>query len=65
LTEQTADDGYLYVPFGDAPSIRAVILGEQFPEWQVPAAKWACEQIGVELLALQWRMGQPWPLPIG
>jgi hypothetical protein len=38
---------FVHVPFRDAASVRAVILGEQFPEWQFPAAKWACEQVGV------------------
>jgi hypothetical protein len=63
MTDRTAADDYLYVPFGDARSVRAVILGERFPEWQFPAAKWAREQVGVELLKLQWRDGLPWPLP--
>jgi hypothetical protein len=59
------DDGYVHVPFGDAESVRAVILGERFPEWQIPAAKWVCEQVGVTLLALHWIHGLPWPLPTG
>jgi hypothetical protein len=64
VTDKTADDGYLFVPFGDASSVRAVILGERFPEWQVPGAKWACEQVGVELHRLQWLAGLPWSLPV-
>jgi Protein of unknown function (DUF2971) len=65
VTDTTADDGYLYTPFGGAASVRAVVLGERFPEWQVPAAKWGCDQLGVQLLRLQWRAGAPWPLPVG
>jgi hypothetical protein len=63
MTDRATDDGYVYVPFGDARSVRAVILGEQFPQWQFPAAKWACEQVGVELLTLRWEIGLPWPMP--
>jgi hypothetical protein len=63
LTDQTADDGYLHVPFGDASSVRALMLGERFPDWQLPAARWACERFGVELLRLQWQVGVPRPLP--
>jgi hypothetical protein len=54
---------FVHVLFGDAVSVRAVILGEQFPEWQFPAAKWACEQVGVPLLTLRWEVGLPWPMP--
>jgi hypothetical protein len=61
-----SDDEYIYVPIGDdAKSVQAVTLGERFPEWQFPAAKYACEQVGVELLKIQWRVGLPWPLPAG
>jgi Protein of unknown function (DUF2971) len=63
MTNVEGDAEYVYVPFGDAQSVRAVILGEQFPDWQIPAAKWACEQVGVTLLALHWIHGLPWPLP--
>jgi Protein of unknown function (DUF2971) len=63
ITNVEGDAQYVNVPFGDAASVRAVILGERFPDWQVPAAKWACEQVGVPLLKLQWEVGLPWPLP--
>ena len=38
FTDATSDDGYLYVPFGGSASVRAVILGEHFPqpEWLAP-----------------------------
>ncbi len=58
-------DEYVFVPVGDAKSVRAVILGENFPEWQLPAARWACKQVGVPLVRLQWRAGLPWPMPAG
>jgi hypothetical protein len=59
------DDGYAEAPFGDASSVRAVILGERFPDWMFPAADWACKRVGVPLLRLQWVAGLPWPLPAG
>lgn len=60
-----SDAEYVSVPYGGAESIRAVILGERFPTWQIPAAKWVCERCGVPLLQLQWLGGQPEPrLPV-
>jgi hypothetical protein len=57
IADVGADDEYVYVPFGDAKSVRGVILGEQFPEWQVPAAADVCEQVGVDLLQRSgWRV---------
>jgi DUF2971 family protein len=58
-----SDADYVFVPYGGAESIRAVILGEQFPTWQIPAAKWVCERRGVPLLQMQWLGGQPEPGP--
>jgi hypothetical protein len=57
-----SDTEYVSVPYGGAESIGAVILGERFPTWQIPAAKWVCERCGVRLLQLQWLGGQPEPL---
>jgi hypothetical protein len=54
-----SDAEYVLVPYGGAESIRAVIFGERFPTWQIPAAKWICEQRGVPLLQLQWLNGEP------
>jgi hypothetical protein len=58
-----SDAEYVLVPYGGAASVRAVILGERFPTWQIPAAKWICEQRGVPLLQLQWLNGEPRPGP--
>ena len=39
------------VPF---ERIRAVILGERFPSWQLPGAAAACSEVGAELLKMEW-----------
>lgn len=59
----TSDDGYVYVPFGGAESVRAVILGEHFPQSQVPRAESVCQQAGVELLIAIWASGAPRLVP--
>jgi hypothetical protein len=56
---KTFDDGYVYVPFGGAESVRAVILGEHFPQSQVPKAESICQQAGVELLIAIWASRAP------
>jgi hypothetical protein len=40
------------VPFGN--TLRAVILGEQFPEWQISAAAEACRAADVDLRQIRW-----------
>jgi len=59
----TSDDEYVYVPFGGAESVRAVILGEHFPQSQVPKAESICQQAGVELLIAIWASGAPRLVP--
>jgi hypothetical protein len=63
FTDKTSNDGYVYVPFGGAESIRAVILGEHFPQAQVPKAESICEKAGIELLMLIWASGAPRLVP--
>lgn len=63
FTDKTADDGYLCVPFGGADSVRAVILGEHFPQAQVAAAQAICQRAGVELLMVVWSAGAPRLIP--
>jgi hypothetical protein len=46
--------GYQLVSFGGAESIRAVILGEKFPAWQVPGAKAVCDRHKIKLLTMTW-----------
>ena len=52
-----AEDEYAFVDYGDA--LRAVVLGEQFPEWQVAGAQKICEAAGVELKRVRWHNGRP------
>lgn len=49
----------LYAAYGDA--MRGIVLGEQFPDWQLPAAIEASTQAGVELMAMSWHGRAPTP----
>ena len=42
----------LHIAYGHA--LRAVIVGEQFPEWQIPGAARACSVAEAELRQIQW-----------
>jgi len=45
------DDHYVAVEF---ERLRAVILGERFPDWQLPGAAAACQEAGAPLLKMAW-----------
>jgi hypothetical protein len=45
------------VPYGD--SLRAVIVGERFPRWQLAGAAHLCSHLGVDLLQMQWGPSPP------
>jgi Protein of unknown function (DUF2971) len=62
--DEASGEGYVYVPFL-AGSVRAVIAGERFAEARLDAARATCDQVGVELLRIEWRAGIPRPTPIG
>jgi hypothetical protein len=51
------EPGYAYVPYG--PTLRAVIVGERFPESEMAAAERACSEAGVELRRMAWPGGSP------
>jgi len=55
-----AENEYAYVDFRDA--LVAVIVGERFPDWQVPGAAEVCEQAGVKLHRMHWEHGRPFAL---
>jgi len=57
------EPGFRFVPYGD--TLRAVIVGERFPAWQVAGAELACMDSGAELRRLDWRGGFPSPRPLG
>jgi hypothetical protein len=51
---------YVYVGFRDA--LAAVIVGERFPDWQIPGAAEVCERAGVKLRLMHWENGRPFAL---
>lgn len=53
------EGGEVRVAYGDA--LRAVVVGERFPDWQVPSAVEACAAAGVELRRVKWLNQRPWP----
>jgi hypothetical protein len=59
-----SDEGYVYVPFR-AESVRAVIVGERFADAGLRAARAVCDQVGLQLLCIEWRSGLPQPTPVG
>lgn len=57
LFEPSLDEAFC--DFG--ASLQAVILGEQFPEWQLAGAAQAADKAGAELRQMVWANGRPWP----
>jgi hypothetical protein len=53
-------DEHAYISFRDA--LVAVIVGERFPDWQVPGAAEVCEEAGVKLRRMHWENGRPFAL---
>lgn len=51
-------DEYAYVSYADA--LAAVVVGEEFPAWQLPGAQAVCEDAHVELRQITWKLGVPW-----
>jgi len=56
------DEPYIYVPFGDA--LIAVVVGEKFPNWAIPAAQSSCTEAHVALRRLSFEAVRPLALPI-
>lgn len=56
----TDHDGPVHCSYGDA--LRAVMVGHEFPAWQVPSAHAACEAADVKPLKLLWEMSRPLPI---
>jgi hypothetical protein len=48
-----------FASYGD--SLRAIIVGERFPTWQLPGAMAVADSAGVELRRMTWDVG--WPSP--
>ncbi|HEU4703698.1 MAG TPA: DUF2971 domain-containing protein [Conexibacter sp.] len=49
------EDVYLYADIGDA--LDAVIVGERFPSWQLPAAVTSSRRLGAKCRLVSWSMG--------
>jgi len=52
-----SDDEYAFVDYRD--SLRAVVLGEKFPERLRAGAQAACKAAGVDLMEVVWWQGKP------
>lgn len=53
---------YAFLPYRDALS--AVLVGERFPKWQLPAARAACASAGVLIRRMAWSQGRPGADPV-
>jgi Protein of unknown function (DUF2971) len=51
---------YTYVDFGD--TLRAVVLGDRFPGWQIYGAIEMCRPLDAELWQMAWELNRPLPL---
>lgn len=54
----TESVGFEFLEFGS--SLKAVIVGSDFPQWQVRGASQVCEQSEAELLRIRWFSEGPW-----
>ena len=68
LLDWQTEQEYRYVVMGDesgrmfvdyADTLRAVIVGARFPEWQVAGAAKVCQDAGVELRKMRWGARAP------
>jgi hypothetical protein len=48
-----------FASYGD--TLRAIVVGERFPTWQLPAARKIADEANAELRQMSWVQG--WPLP--
>jgi hypothetical protein len=59
FVELTSGDEYAYVDFGE--TLKALILGEKLPSWQIYGAIEMCKPFGAELWQMGWQMNGPLP----
>lgn len=68
LTDWEHESEYRFVVVSDAPgpgrcaygdALRAVIVGHEFPSWQVPSALTLCAEAKVDAQRLTWEMSRP------
>jgi|SRR5215218_5669425 len=48
-----------YVSYGNA--LRLLVVGEGFPDWQIPGAQDAARHVNVELRRMTWELDHPFP----
>lgn len=51
------EESYGSLSYGD--SLRAVVLGERFAQWQEPGAREVCKSVGIDLRRILWWNGRP------
>jgi hypothetical protein len=56
------EDSDVSVEYGSA--LRAVIVGERFPDWQLPSAIESCKEADADPMRLDWSMGRPLPVDL-
>jgi hypothetical protein len=60
FVEPSDDDDYSYVDYQD--TLAAVMVGAEFPDWQVPAVLDACKRARVDARRVEWKfLNQPMP----
>ena len=45
-------------------ALRYVVVGERFPDWQLPGARQVADTAGVELRRMQWQNARPYPAKV-
>jgi hypothetical protein len=56
------EDSDVEVDYGTA--LRAVIVGERFPDWQLPSVIESCNEAKADPMRLDWNMGRPLPVDL-
>jgi hypothetical protein len=57
--ESSIDAGCTYVDIGD--TLAGVMVGQEFPSWQIPALLSICEEVGAVPWQMTWKLSRPWP----
>lgn len=60
FVELTAGEDFAFIEFGDA--LKGVILGAEFPGWQIYGALEMCRLAGAEIWQMAWELNRPFPL---
>ncbi len=60
--EPSDDTDYSYVDIGD--TLAAVMVGTDFPPWQMPSLLAACKAAGADVRKLSWDYNAPFLVPV-